>query len=97
MRTLSELDRAVAAGRYDLLAERRSSTLDWLQDGPSDARSLWWYMSRQTTGALVASVERGVALVGARPGLALFGSRETLQFEIVRFGMDPHLTTFLSN
>jgi hypothetical protein len=68
-----------------LLVEQRSSSVDFLRNGTDEARRLWRHMKHQPR-AFVPSVERGVAMVRARRGVALLAGRETLHFETLRFG-----------
>ncbi|XP_065342494.1 ionotropic receptor 40a [Cloeon dipterum] len=96
LQTLSELANAVEDERVLCLVEERSSGGEFLKNGTREAQRLWRLMKQQSQW-MVPSVERGVALVRAGRGRALIAGRETLLFEMQRFGQrNFHLGDSLS-
>ncbi|XP_059478041.1 ionotropic receptor 40a [Neocloeon triangulifer] len=85
LNTLNDLAKALYEKRVDCLVEGRSSGAEFLKNGTREAQKIWRFMQRQRTW-MVPSVEKGVALVRAKQGLVLIAGRETLQFEMQRFG-----------
>lgn len=87
LKSLSELEMAVRDMRYECFIEERSSEAEFLKNGTTQAQRLWALMTKQQRRWVVPSVEKGVALIRAHGGAALIASRETLHFEMQRFGI----------
>jgi hypothetical protein len=86
LKSLSELEKAVRDKRFDCFVEERSSEAEFLKNGTREAQRLWALMLQQNQW-VVPSVEKGVSFVKAQRGIALIAGRETLQFELQRFGL----------
>nr|CAI5830600.1 unnamed protein product [Callosobruchus analis] len=82
---LYELERAMEDKKYNLFVERHSSSYKLLENGTGVYARLWELMERQDHFA-VATVEEGVKKVRDSKNGVLMAGRETLYFEIQRFG-----------
>ncbi|KAJ8912544.1 hypothetical protein NQ315_006615 [Exocentrus adspersus] len=84
---LYQLENAMESRGYSLYVEKHSSSYDLLENGTGIYARLWDYMERnQGENILVESVEEGVQLVRDSNNVAIMAGRETLYFDIQRFG-----------
>nr|XP_008195465.2 PREDICTED: uncharacterized protein LOC658055 isoform X1 [Tribolium castaneum] len=83
---LNQLEKAMATRGYDLYVERHSSSYSLFENGTGIYSRLWQMMNRRQTHFLLESVEEGVQLVRDSTNKAVIAGRETLFFDIQRFG-----------
>ncbi|RZC35778.1 glutamate receptor ionotropic, kainate 5, partial [Asbolus verrucosus] len=83
---LNQLEKAMATRGYDLYVERHSSSYSLFENGTGIYGRLWEMMNRRQSHFLLESVEEGVKLVRDTTNKAVIAGRETLFFDIQRFG-----------
>ncbi|XP_068893877.1 ionotropic receptor 40a-like isoform X2 [Tenebrio molitor] len=83
---LDQLEKAMATRGYDLFVERHSSSYSLFENGTGIYGRLWQMMNRRQSHFLLESVEDGVKLVKNSRNKAMIAGRETLFFDIQRFG-----------
>ncbi|XP_023310509.1 ionotropic receptor 40a [Anoplophora glabripennis] len=84
---LYQLEKAMESRGYSLFVESHSSSYGLLENGTGIYGNLWDLMKRNQGGnVLVQSVEEGVKLVRDSDKIAVMAGRETLYFDIQRFG-----------
>uniref|UniRef100_A0A1A9X076 Ionotropic glutamate receptor C-terminal domain-containing protein n=1 Tax=Glossina brevipalpis TaxID=37001 RepID=A0A1A9X076_9MUSC len=88
--TLAKLQKAMLEDGYQLFVEKESSSLEMLENGTEIFRQLYALMKSQNhleDGYLIESVEAGIHLIADGHGnKAILGGRETLYFNIKRYG-----------
>ncbi|GLV36593.1 Ionotropic receptor 40a [Carabus blaptoides fortunei] len=82
---LVQLEVAMTDHEYKLYVEEHSSFYDLLQNGTGIYGRLWNLMKKQDSH-LVDSVENGVKMVKNSENIVVIAGRETLFFDIQRFG-----------
>nr|AVH87314.1 ionotropic receptor 26 [Holotrichia parallela] len=83
---LVQLEKAIKLKDFQLYVEKYSSTYGLLENGTSIYGRLWDLMNTVQDSYLVNSVEEGVKMVRDFDNVAVIGGRETLFFDIQRFG-----------
>ncbi|KAJ8928413.1 hypothetical protein NQ314_019002, partial [Rhamnusium bicolor] len=84
---LYQLETAMKSRGYNLFVENHSSSYGLLENGTGIYARLWELMERnQDENFIVESVEEGVKLVRDSTNNAVMAGRETLYFDIQRFG-----------
>ncbi|CAH1995196.1 unnamed protein product [Acanthoscelides obtectus] len=83
---LYDLEKAMEIKKYNLYVERHSSSYKLLENGTGVYSRLWELMERQQDNFAVNTVEEGVKKVRDSKNGVLMAGRETLYFEIQRFG-----------
>lgn len=87
---------------YQLYVERQSSSLNTLENGTEILKRLYKLMEHQKIGSkrsnktyLVSSVEEGVSLIMNDPRKVILGGRETLYFNMKRYGKPFYFTNLI--
>ncbi|XP_017769277.1 PREDICTED: glutamate receptor ionotropic, delta-2 [Nicrophorus vespilloides] len=84
---LRQLEEAMLMKSYKLMVEKHSSSYSLLENGTGIYERLWKLMNEPLKGDFfVDSVEKGVMLVKELSNVAVMAGRETLFFDIQRFG-----------
>nr|QBB73021.1 ionotropic receptor [Protaetia brevitarsis] len=83
---LIQLEEAIKYEDFQLFVEKHSSTHSLLENGTGIYGRLWELMNTVQSRYLVNSVEEGVKLVKDFSDVAVIAGRETLFFDIQRFG-----------
>ncbi|XP_063908398.1 ionotropic receptor 40a-like [Zophobas morio] len=83
---LQQLEQAMRTRGYDLYVERHSSSYSLFENGTGIYKKLWEMMRERQTDFLLQSVEEGVLLVRDHTNKALIAGRETLFYDIQKFG-----------
>ncbi|KAG4077829.1 hypothetical protein HA402_013763 [Bradysia odoriphaga] len=88
--TLQRLETAMLNKGYQLYVERQSSSLSILENSTAIINRLYKLMKHQSNshnhGYLVSSVEEGISLIKEGSTKAILGGRETLYFNMKRYG-----------
>nr|XP_022911121.1 ionotropic receptor 40a-like [Onthophagus taurus] len=84
---LFQLKESMINEYYQLYVEKHSSTFGLLENGSGIYGTLWKLMNENQKSYLIDSVEEGVRLVKQNLNVALIAGRETLFFDIQRFGV----------
>ncbi|XP_037052019.1 ionotropic receptor 40a [Bradysia coprophila] len=88
--TLQRLETAMLNKGYQLYVERQSSSLSILENSTAIFNRLYRLMKHQSNshnhGYLVSSVEEGISLIKEGSTKAILGGRETLYFNMKRYG-----------
>ncbi|GJQ71880.1 hypothetical protein Trydic_g2993 [Trypoxylus dichotomus] len=84
---LVQLEEAMKFNGFKLFVERYSSTHSLLENGTGIYGRLWNLMNTAQPSYLVNSVEEGVKMVKDFNNIAIIAGRETLFFDIQRFGL----------
>ncbi|KAJ6637314.1 Ionotropic receptor 40a, partial [Pseudolycoriella hygida] len=90
--TLQRLETAMLRKGYQLYVERQSSSLSILENSTAIFNRLYKLMKHQTNGLentrgyLVSTVEEGIRLIKQESTKAMLGGRETLYFNMKRYG-----------
>ncbi|XP_030764108.1 ionotropic receptor 40a-like [Sitophilus oryzae] len=94
---LYQLRDVMSTADYHLYVERHSPSFSLLENGTGIYGEIWNIMERKQEKYVVESVEEGVKLVKDRKDVAVMAGRETLFFDIQRFGSDNfHLSKKLN-
>ncbi|CAH1142306.1 unnamed protein product, partial [Phyllotreta striolata] len=96
---LYQLEQAMLSREYKLFIENRSSSHGLLENGTGIYSRLYNLMLQRQgyNNSIVNSVEEGVELVKSSDNVALMAGRETLNFDIQRFGVSNfHLSEKLN-
>lgn len=83
---LRQLELAIRNKGYQLMVEKFSSSHNNLENGTGIYGRLWDLMKKYQTEQFVTSVEDGVQMIRDNRDIALLAGRETLFFDIQRFG-----------
>ncbi|KAK5647663.1 hypothetical protein RI129_002555 [Pyrocoelia pectoralis] len=83
---LVELEEAMIKRKFKLYVEKLSSSYSLLEDGTGIYGRLWKMMINNQRSHVINSVEEGVKLVSRAMDIAFIAGRETLYFDIQRFG-----------
>ncbi|XP_031329082.1 ionotropic receptor 40a [Photinus pyralis] len=83
---LIELEEAMINRKFKLYVERLSSSYSLLENGTGIYGRLWNMMTHNQHLHVIDSVEEGVKLVRRSIDIAIIAGRETLYFDIQRFG-----------
>ncbi|XP_060527847.1 ionotropic receptor 40a-like [Cylas formicarius] len=83
---LYQLKSAMTSKGYRLYVEKHSPNLDLLENGTGIYETLWTLMESQQKEYVVESVEAGVKMVKYCRNVAVMAGRETLFFDVQRFG-----------
>lgn len=84
---LQQLEQAMKSKGYQLYVEEYSSSHNNLENGTGIYKKLWKLMIKnQGSKKFVNSVEEGVKMIKGSRDIALLAGRETLYFDVQRFG-----------
>ncbi|KAK4885196.1 hypothetical protein RN001_001467 [Aquatica leii] len=94
---LVQLEEAMMNRDFKLYVEKLSSSYSLLENGTGIYGRLWNMMTKNQESFVINSVEEGVKLVSRSKGIAFVAGRETLYFDIQRFGANNfHLSEKLN-
>ncbi|KAF5271728.1 hypothetical protein FQA39_LY08051 [Lamprigera yunnana] len=83
---LVELEEAMMQRGYKMYVEKLSSSYSLLENGTGLLGRLWKMMTNNQDSYVIDTVEEGVKLVSNSKDIAFVAGRETLYFDIQRFG-----------